>query len=55
MAYDKWFNIGARDAHKKRYPLYAVLIAAEMFAEARQYARGWGDVTGRDLRCFRDP
>ena len=50
----KYYKLGIQDARKRQYPLYAVLIAAEEYEYAEQYAKGWFEVTEKDLRNFRD-
>jgi hypothetical protein len=54
VGHGKWQKVGADDAKRRRYPLYSVLIIADRLNEAKDYARGWGQVTGRDLTLWRD-
>jgi len=49
-----YYKLGIRDAQKNRYPLYSVLLAAGEYNKAAQYLKGWGEVTGRDLRTWQD-
>lgn len=49
-----WYSLGRSDARDNRYPLYAVLVVAGRFYDAREYAQGWEAVTKCKLSQWRD-
>jgi hypothetical protein len=50
----KYFHsLGWKDAGKTRYPLWAVLLAANEQVAAEGYRLGWLDATGENLRYMR--
>lgn len=54
MNYKEVYSVACHDCYHKRYPLYAVLVAADEKILAQIYREGWRSVWGDDLCNYRD-